>query len=148
MTVRADHVAAAAFLALGLFVFIVGADLPFGSLSQPSAGMLPKLVAGLIIAFALVLAVSDRTSPPVASIRWSDFGHAVQLVLIAAVGVALYTRLGFLITMSLLVFALLVLVERRGALRAGIYSVGLTLFAYWLFDKMLKAPLERGLLGF
>ena len=50
--------------------------------------------------------------------------------------------------MSLLVFALLAVVERRNLLLAAAYSVGLTLFAYWLFGKALKAPLERGILGF
>jgi hypothetical protein len=50
--------------------------------------------------------------------------------------------------MALLVFALLVIVERRNALVAGAYSVCLTLFAYWLFGKALKSPLERGVLWF
>ena len=62
--------------------------------------------------------------------------------------VSLYTRLGFLVTMSLLVFALLTIVERRNPLYAAAYAIGLTLFAYWLFGKALKAPLERGILGF
>ncbi len=66
-------------------------------------------------------------------------------MLITAAAVALYQTLGFIITMSLLVFALLTLVERRNILIAAAYSVGLTLFAYWLFGKALKAPLERGL---
>jgi hypothetical protein len=46
------------------------------------------------------------------------------------------------------VFSLLVIVERRGLLPAAIYSIGLTVFAYWLFGKALKSPLERGLLWF
>ena len=50
--------------------------------------------------------------------------------------------------MTLLVFALLVLIERRNVLLAAAYSVALTLFAYWLFGKALKSPLERGLLWF
>jgi hypothetical protein len=50
--------------------------------------------------------------------------------------------------MSLLVFALLTVVERRKPLPALAYSVGLTLFAYWLFGKALKSPLERGILWF
>ena len=50
--------------------------------------------------------------------------------------------------MAALVFALLVVVERRGVLPAAAYSVSLTLFAYWLFGKALKSPLERGLLWF
>jgi hypothetical protein len=50
--------------------------------------------------------------------------------------------------MTLLVFALLVIVERRNALVAAAYSIGVTLFAYWLFGKALKSPLERGVLWF
>jgi hypothetical protein len=67
---------------------------------------------------------------------------------IIAVATAAYQTLGFLITMVLLVFALLVIVERRRLINAALYSVGLTLFAYWLFGKALKAPLVRGFLWF
>jgi hypothetical protein len=47
--------------------------------------------------------------------------------------------------MSLLVFALLAVVERKNILVAAAYACSLTLFAYWLFGIVLKAPLERGL---
>jgi len=53
MIVRADHVAGAAFIALGILVFALGSDLPFGTVTQPGAGMMPKLVAGLMILFAV-----------------------------------------------------------------------------------------------
>jgi hypothetical protein len=148
MIIRADHVAGGAFIVLGALVFALGGDLPFGTLSQPGAGMMPKLLAGLMMVFAAVTVAGARASQPLADIDWSDRGHAAAVVLIAAVAVAAYTRLGFLITMSVLVFALLVAVERRPLLPAAAYAVGLTLFAYWLFDKALKAPLERGILGF
>jgi hypothetical protein len=148
MTVRADHIAGAAFIALGILVFVIGTDLPFGTVSQPGAGMMPKLVAGLMILFAALTMLGGAGSQPFASIDWSDRGHAALVVLIAAVAVSVYTWLGFLLTMSLLVFALLVVVERRRVLPAAGYALALTLFAYWLFDKALKAPLERGILGF
>jgi tripartite tricarboxylate transporter TctB family protein len=144
-TLRSDHVAGAAFIVFGLIVFAISGDLPFGRLSAPGAGMMPKLVAGLMMAFALAIIVSAHASAPFAAMDWSDRWHALAVVAITGVAVALYQRLGFLITMSLLVFALLVLVERRNVLIAAAYSVGLTLFAYWLFGKALKAPLERGL---
>ena len=148
MTVRADHVAGAAFVVLGILVFAIGTDLPFGSVTQPGAGMMPKLVAGLMILFAVLTMLGGASSQPLAKIDWSDRGHAALVVIITAVAVWVYVRLGFLITMSLLVFALLVVVERRRLLPAASYAVALTLFAYWLFDKALKAPLEQGILGF
>ena len=120
MTVRSDHVAGGAFIALGLLVFAIGTDLPFGSMSAPGAGMMPKLMAVLMMLFAGLVMAQASTGPKLSDIDWSDRGHA----------------------------ALLVIVERRRLLPAALYSIGLTVFAYWLFGKALKSPLERGLLWF
>lgn len=129
-------------------MFAISGDLPFGSFSAPSAGMMPKLLTGLMILFASILFVGAAQSREFAAIDWSDRGHAVQVVLITAGAIAAYRPLGFLIAMALLIFALLVVVERRNALIAAAYSAGLTLFAYWLFGKVLMSPLERGILWF
>jgi hypothetical protein len=129
-------------------VFAVSGDLPFGDLSAPGAGMMPKLAAGLMILFAALVILGAAASAALARIDWRDRGHAALVVMITAGAVVAYRPLGFLITMALLVFALLVVVERRNALAAAAYSIGLTLFAYWLFGKALKSPLERGLLWF
>ncbi|MGE0034886.1 MAG: tripartite tricarboxylate transporter TctB family protein [Xanthobacteraceae bacterium] len=148
MIVRADHVSGAAFFGFGIVVFALSGDLPFGSLSSPGAGMMPKLMAGLMMAFALLVALGGESSRPLAAIDWSDGWHALQVVAITACAIPAYQPLGFIVTMSLLVFALLVIVERRNVLRAAAYSVALTLFAYWLFGIALKSPLERGVLWF
>ncbi len=148
MIIRADHVAGGAFIVFGVVVFAISGDLPFGSLSAPGAGMMPKLMAGLMMLFAAIIVIGAGTGRAFSEIDWSDRGHAALLVLITACAVAVYQTLGFLITMTLLVFTLLVVVERREVWRAAVYSVGLTLFAYWLFGKALKSPLERGLLWF
>ena len=148
MTIRSDHVAGSAFIALGILVFAIGTDLPFGTLSSPGAGMMPKLMAGLMIGFAAVIMLRASEGPEFSKVDWSDRGHAALLVLIAAIAAAAYQPLGFLITFAALVFALLIVVERRRLLPAAVYSVSLTLFAYWLFGKALKSPLERGLLWF
>jgi hypothetical protein len=148
MIIRTDHVAGGAFLALGVLVFAISGDLPFGTLSAPGAGLMPKLMTGLMMAFALLIIAAGAESKPFKSLDWSDRGHAALLVLITGTAVALYQTLGFLITMSLLVFTLLVVVERRHVLRAAAYGVALTVFAYWLFGIALKAPLEHGLLWF
>jgi hypothetical protein len=148
MIIRADHVAGGAFIALGLIVFAISGDLPFGTVTSPGAGMMPKLMAGLMMLFALVVMATGGQSQPIQEIDFSGWGHAALLVLITGLATAAYQRLGFLITMALLVFALLVVVERRNVFRAAIYAVALTLFSYWLFGKALKSPLEQGLLWF
>jgi hypothetical protein len=145
---RSDHVAGGAFIAFGIIAFALSGDLPFGRLSAPGAGMMPKLLIGLMIVLGVVLMAGATASEPFAEIEWSDGGHALMLVIITGAAAALYRPLGFIVTMSLLVFTLLVAVERRNVLAAAAYSIGLTLFAWWLFGKALKAPLERGILGF
>jgi len=148
MTLRSDHIAGAAFIVFGAIVFALSGDLPFGRLSAPGAGMMPKLMTGAMMAFALLLIVNAAHSQPFAEIEWSEGTHALLVVLITAAAAAVYQHLGFIVTMTLLVFVLLVAVERSNPLHAALYSVSLTLFAYWLFGKALKAPLERGILGF
>lgn len=110
--------------------------------------MLPKLVAGVMIALAVLVFAAAREGPPFGSVDWGDGAHAALVLGITAAAAAAYRPLGFLVTMALLVFALLVVVERRHPLRAAAYAIGLTLFAYWLFGKALKSPLERGILWF
>ena len=148
MSVKTDHVAGAAFVAFGVVVFAISGDLPFGTLSAPGAGMMPMVVAGFMMLFGVMVMLGARASPPLAHLDWSDRSHAVLVVLITGAAVGAYRPLGFLLTMSLLVFSLLVIVERRNALIAAAYSIGLTLFAYWLFGKALRSPLERGVLWF
>ncbi|MCC6889747.1 MAG: tripartite tricarboxylate transporter TctB family protein [Hyphomicrobiales bacterium] len=148
MILRSDHVAGAFFIGLGLLVFALSGDLPFGSIAAPGAGMMPKLAALLMMAFAASLMASAGTSARLAEIDWSDRWHALAVVAITAGAIVAYRQLGFLLSILLLVFALLVVVERRHPLIAAAYGIGLTLFAYWLFGKALKAPLERGVLWF
>ena len=148
MTLRADHVTGAAFVVFALAVFAFSGDLPFGSLSSPGAGMMPKLLLALMIVFGIALIVGARASALLAEIDWSDRNHAFLVVLIAGIATVLYQPLGFILTMSLLVFTLLMVVERKNVLRAAAYSVGLTMVAWWVFGTALKSPLETGILGF
>jgi hypothetical protein len=148
MTLRSDHVAGAAFIVFGVIAFALSGDLPFGSLSAPGAGMMPKLLIGLMIAFGVALMTGAAASQPFADIDWSDRGHALMVVVISGFAIASYQTLGFLITMSLLVFVLLVVIERQPVHYAAMYAIVLTLLAYGLFGKALKSPLERGILGF
>ncbi len=147
MTLRADHVAGGAAIAAAVAVLAVSGDLPFGTVSFPGAGMMPKLICALMILFGIALFARAGTSPTFASISWSDLPHAVRVFAITAVAVALYTTLGFVITMSLLLFALIAL-EGRNLLAAAAFSLGVTLSTYALFTVALKTPLEQGLLGF
>ena len=88
---RRDHIAGGVFIAAGALVFAMSGDLPFGTLASPGAGMMPKLVLGLLMAFGAILVARAGESPPLAEIDWGDFRHAATVVAVAAVAIALYT---------------------------------------------------------
>ena len=148
MNLRRDHVAGGAFILAGAAMFAVSGDLPFGTMSSPGAGMLPKLVIGLMTVFGAVLFLRAGDSPPFSDIEWSDLPHAVRVVAVTAAAIVVYEPLGFLITMTALLFALTFIVERKPLLPAAAFSAGVTVFAYVLFSTFLKSPLPRGIVGF
>ncbi len=148
MIVRRDHVAGGIFIVAGALILAVSGDLPFGTLASPGAGMLPKLIIGLMMAFGLVLLLRAGESPPFAAVAWGDLPHAVRVIVLAAAAVALYVPLGFLLTMSLLLFGLVYAVERKPLINAVLFSAGVTGMAYLLFNTLLKSPLPRGPLWF
>ncbi|HZT27223.1 MAG TPA: tripartite tricarboxylate transporter TctB family protein [Pseudolabrys sp.] len=148
MTLRADHIAGAFFIAFGLLVIALSGDLPVGSLSFPGAGFMPHVLAVLTISFGIVLVARASESKPFATLSWADAKHAALVVLVTAAAAAVFEWLGFLTTDVLLIFALLVIIERKRLVPAAAYSIGLVVFTYVLFVYVLKTPLETGPLGF
>ena len=136
MIIRTDHVAGSVFVALGIGVLALSGDLPVGTLSFPGAGMMPKLVAGLMIVFGLLLVGRAGESAPLAGLAWGDLPHAARVVAITAVAIAL------------LLFTLTFGAERRPLLAAAAFSAGVVALTYLLFAVVLKTPLEPGVLGF
>jgi len=147
MTLRADHIAGGGAIAVAAAVLAASGDLPFGTLAFPGAGMMPKLVCALMILFGAILLMRGGTSAPFSDIGWGDLPHAVRVLAITAAAVALYTTLGFIVTMSLMLFALIAF-EGRNLFAAAAYSVGVSLATYGLFTVVLKSPLAQGIVGF
>ena len=141
MILRRDHVAGGVFIAAGALVLAMSGDLPFGTLASPGAGMLPKLVLGLMMAFGAIIVARAGESPPLAEIDWSDFRHAATVVAVSAIAIALYTKIGFVLSVTLLLFVLLYFIERRSLWGALAVSIGVTVGSYFLFSTLLKSPL-------
>jgi hypothetical protein len=148
MTLRADHVAGAAFIVFGVLIIALSGDLPVGGLSMPGSGFLPKILAGLMIAFGIVLIVRAGESRPFAEIEWSDARHAAAVTAITAIAVFFFEILGFLTTMVAMMFVLLIAIERRPLLNAVLYSVGVVGVTYLTFVYVLKTPLVTGPFGY
>jgi hypothetical protein len=141
MNLHADHVAGAAFVIFGIAIIGLSGNLPVGQLSMPGSGFLPKIVATLTIVFGLALVLRASESGRFSEFDWSDGKHAAMVTFITIAAIALYTYLGFIITMVLMVFTLLVAIERRNPLRAAAYGVAIVLITYACFAFLLKTPL-------
>jgi hypothetical protein len=141
MNLRADHVAGAAFVGFGVLIIALSGDLPVGQLSMPGSGFLPMIVATLTIVFGAALVLRAGESELFSEVPWNDGMHAAMVTIITAAAIALYTYVGFIITMALMMVALLVVIERRNPLRAGVYSAAIVLFTYACFAYLLKTPL-------
>ena len=148
MILRRDHVVGGALLTIAALVYLLSGDLPAGTLGSPGPGMLPYLSLGLIASFALMLLISAGSSPPFAETQWSDLPHAASLTAAAVLAIALYEKLGFLITMAALISGVLALIERVEIWRAAIYALGITIGTKVLLATLLKSPLPQGPFGF
>jgi hypothetical protein len=148
MTLRADHVAGAAFIAFGLLVIAISGSLPFGNLSSPGSGFMPMILSGLLILFGGTLVARAGESRPFAAVSWSDARHAAMVVFITMLAIAAFEPLGFVTANVLMMFALLVVIERRRLAPAAVYSLGVVIVTFVLFVYVLKTPLETGPLGF
>jgi len=144
MTLRADHVAGAGFVVFGAAIIALSGDLPVGRLSMPGSGFLPMIVAVLTIIFGLALILrATAESELFSALDWGDGKHALMVTGITAAAAALYEHLGFIITMLLMLGALLILVERRNPIRAGVYCVVVVALTYVSFVYGLKTPLPE-----
>jgi hypothetical protein len=148
VTLRTDHVVGALFSAFGLLVLALSGDLPIGTASFPGAGMMPKMLAALLVALGLVLVLRARESPILASLTWQDLPHAARVTAITAVAVLVYQIAGFLLTMGLLLFTLIFAVERRPLVPAAAFSLCVVALTYLLFSFALKTPLPQSSFGF
>jgi hypothetical protein len=148
MKLYADHVAGAFFVGLGAVVIALSGDLPFGHMSMPGAGFMPVLIAVLLIVFGAALVLRAREGRLFSEIDWDDGRHAAQVLAITIVAVSLYASLGFIITMIAMMVAILLVIERRNVLWAGIYSVAVVVATYGVFVHVLQSPLPGGILGY
>lgn len=148
MKLRADHVAGAFFVAFGLLIIGMSFSLPFGDLAMPGAGFLPAIVAGLIILLGASLFLRAHESPSFGEIDWDDGPHAMQVIVITGIAVSVYVWLGFIITVTSMMVALLVFIERKNILLAIAYSAVIAFGTYMLFTHALQTPLPGGLIGY
>lgn len=139
--------------ALVLLVFAAGflweaSRYPFGSLGTPGPGFLPVTLGTAFAVLSLVLLI--RPGLPPEDVLPPDRAAALRIgitIVAITLSILLLDRLGFLVTGTLLMLAMLLFLDRR-PIRAVLLAPVSTVLVYAVFKVWLRVPLPAGLLSF
>jgi hypothetical protein len=143
-----DRVAGAALVLVALLVLVDSRGLPLGTIRNPGPAFMPVVLAGgLLVLGAFIAAIGGR-APRAGDVSWREWRHALAIVVVCAFAAWGLERLGYRLTVSLALLALLRFVERKRAIVAVPVALGLAFGTFHLFATLLRTPLPRGPLGF
>ena len=142
-----DRAAGVALVAVGLVAIWESRAFPLGSLHRPGPAYMPTVLALLLVAFGVAVAALGSRSRPLAAVGWGEWRHAVAIF--AACGFAAWglDRLGYRLTMAIVLAFLLIGIERRGVLAGLALTLSIVWGSFYLFDTFLRVPLPRGPFG-
>ena len=138
---RLELVISAVLLILGVLITMGASRMPMGTTSLPGPGFLPLVLGILIVLTALGVVVytllARETLEPV------RLGHVYITVTSAAlIGVGLlFERAGFLISVFLFMYVMLVVISPLGWWRSALAAAAMTGASYLCFDVLLGVRL-------
>jgi putative tricarboxylic transport membrane protein len=142
-----DRVAGAGLAIFALFVLWQSRTLPLGSLANPGPAYMPVALATLLFLGGLAIAILGRHAPPIRSLAFREWRHAVAIFAACAFAALALERLGYRLTIFILLLFLLAVVERKRAVTAAIFAAAFAAGTYFLFDTLLRVQLPRGPFG-
>ena len=143
-----DRVSASVLLVFALLVIWETRQLPLGTFRQPGPAFIPILLALLLLILAVFLVLTSGRAPLLSSINWTEWRHALAILAASLFSVLAIERLGYRLTVVLVLVFLLKLVEQRGWILSVSYAVALSFGSFFLFYTLLRVPLPEGPLGF
>ena len=142
-----DRVAGVALVLIGLATLWESRAFPLGSLHRPGPAYMPVVLALLLIVFGVAVFAMGRGARTLREVGWPEWRHAVAIFAACAFAAWGLERLGYRLTMAVVVSFLLLALERKG----WVLGLGLTVVMAWgsfyLFDTLLRVPLPRGIFG-
>ncbi|MGH7852257.1 MAG: tripartite tricarboxylate transporter TctB family protein [Candidatus Binatia bacterium] len=143
-----DRISGGALVIFSLLVIWQSNALPLGTFRNPGPAYIPVLLALLLLIFGAFLSVTGVRAPKILSIRWTEWRHAVAILAACIAAVFGMERLGYRLTLVLVLSFLLKIVERRGWLLTGSFAFVLAFGSFFLFYTLLRVPLPQGPFGF
>lgn len=142
-----DQVAGTLLVVFSLAVLWECRAIPFGSLAEPGPGALPTLLAIVLFACSVAVIAGGRGSGPMAAIGFGEWRHAGAILAMCAFAAIAIERLGYRITIVVVLFVLVALIERKGWRASLVFAAGFSLGTHYLFNTLLRVPLPPGPFG-
>ena len=142
-----DRVAGVALAVFAVVVLWESRVLPLGSLGNPGPAYMPMALATLLLLGGIAIALLGGRTPALASLEFREWRHAVAIFVACAFAGLALERLGYRLTVLVVLLFLLGVVERKPPAAAVVFAVVFAAGTFFLFDTLLRVPLPRGPLG-
>jgi putative tricarboxylic transport membrane protein len=142
-----DRLAGAALVLIGIVAIWESRAFPLGSLHRPGPAFMPVLLAALLILFGLAVAAMGAAAGRLLDVGWSGWRHAAAIFGCCAFAAWGLDRLGYRLTMAVVLAVLFLALERLRVVTGLVLTVGMAWGSFYLFDTLLKVPLPRGPFG-
>jgi hypothetical protein len=142
-----DRVAGVALVLIGVVTIWESRVFPLGTLQRPGPAYAPVVVAALLILFGVAVFAMGGRARRLAELGWGEWRHAVAIFGACAFAAWGLERLGYRLTMAVVVLFLLMVVERKGWALGLALTVAMAWGSFFVFDTMLRVPLPRGPFG-
>ena len=139
-----DRVAGIVIILFSVAVMWEDLALPLGTFHNPGPGYMPLVLAIILAALGILVAFGGGDSPRLSSLTWVEGKHALGILAGCAFTALALERLGYRLTVILLVAFLLGVIERKRPGVVLIAALGLSLGTFYLFSELLKVPLPLG----
>ena len=142
-----DRVAGATLVLIGLITIRESRAFPLGSLHRPGPAYMPVLLAGLLIVFGIAVFAMGAKAPRMSTVGWHEWRHAIAIFAACAFAAWGLERLGYILTMGIVLAFLLLVLERKTIVVSLIVTIVMAWGSFYLFDRLLKVPLPRSPFG-
>lgn len=142
-----DQAAGLFFAGFSLLVLWETRRIPFGFLAEPGPGAMPTLLAFTLLACSVALIMGGRSGKRLAAVSWPEWRHTVAILGTCAFLALSIERLGYRLTILIVLLVLVSVVERKGWIAGAVFAGCFSFGTHYLFNTLLRVPLPPGPLG-
>jgi putative tricarboxylic transport membrane protein len=145
---KSDQFSGLMLIAIAAYVGWENRVYPIGTLQEPGPGYLPLLLAIFLGAMGLLIALWGMKSERLSSMKWPEALRAVMILVACGLATFALERIGYRLTILVLLVFFLGAVERRRPLPVALVSLGFSLASFYVIGDLLHVPLPVSPWGF